>query len=420
MRKIYLLIFMSLASWTLMAQKSDNVGIGTVNPDQSAVLDIQSSEKGLLIPRMTELQRDAIANPATGLLIFQSDGEAPGFFFFSGEKWSPLSPTEAYAVATTDKNGWALDGNAANGTHKNRATAASFIGTPKDIPINFKIGGTKAGQIDNDNLFMGLYAGNGISSSSGGSNVALGTASLRDMSNGSGNFALGANSLRNHTTGSFNVAIGSSALREPADGSKNNIAIGALSMRYAQGNSNIAIGTNAGDNSEGDFNIFIGNKAGMNEKGSYKLYLSHSSTATPLIYGDFSAKFVSIGNVPVDKRDDIAASGNYSLIVEKGILSEKLKVALKSTNDWADYVFEPEYKANMMSLEEVEAFTIENKHLPNVPSAAELVEEGLDFGETSRMFMEKIEELHLYLIELNKEVKELKAENAALKAKIER
>jgi hypothetical protein len=71
----------------------------------------------------------------------------------------------------------------------------------------------------------------------------------------------------------------------------------------------------------------------------------------------------------------------------------------------------------MMSLEQVEKFTKENKHLPNVPSAQQLKDNGMDVGETSKMFMEKIEELTLYMIELNKEVKALKAENAALKGK---
>jgi hypothetical protein len=69
----------------------------------------------------------------------------------------------------------------------------------------------------------------------------------------------------------------------------------------------------------------------------------------------------------------------------------------------------------MMSLEEVEAFTIKNKHLPNVPSAEEMVKTGLDVSQTSKMFMEKIEELTLYMIEMNKEIKALKEENAKLK-----
>lgn len=59
--------------------------------DNSAVLDVQSTTQGMLTPRMTTAQRDAIANPATGLLIYQTDGGAPGFYFYDGTGWSPVS-----------------------------------------------------------------------------------------------------------------------------------------------------------------------------------------------------------------------------------------------------------------------------------------------------------------------------------------
>ena len=70
-----------------------------------------------------------------------------------------------------------------------------------------------------------------------------------------------------------------------------------------------------------------------------------------------------------------------------------------------------------MPLNEVESYTQKNKHLPNVPSADEMSASGLDVGQTSKMFMEKIEELTLYLIQLNKEIDALKAENLQLKNK---
>ena len=64
------------------------VGIGTTSPAASAVLDIQSSsnDKGILIPRMTQAQRNAISSPATGLMIFQTDGNS-GFYFYDGSSW---------------------------------------------------------------------------------------------------------------------------------------------------------------------------------------------------------------------------------------------------------------------------------------------------------------------------------------------
>lgn len=68
---------------------ANNVGINTTAPDSSAVLDIVSTDKGVLIPRMTLSQRDNISSPATGLLVFQSDG-TPGFYYYDGTIWRPL------------------------------------------------------------------------------------------------------------------------------------------------------------------------------------------------------------------------------------------------------------------------------------------------------------------------------------------
>ncbi len=59
------------------------------NPDNSAMLDIKSTDKGILIPRMTQAQRDAIASPALGLMIYQTDGIA-GFYFYDGSTWQQV------------------------------------------------------------------------------------------------------------------------------------------------------------------------------------------------------------------------------------------------------------------------------------------------------------------------------------------
>jgi hypothetical protein len=82
---------------------------------------------------------------------------------------------------------------------------------------------------------------------------------------------------------------------------------------------------------------------------------------------------------------------------------------------WADYVFENDYK--LMKLEEVEAFIEKNKHLPNIPSAKEINENGLQVGEVQKRMMEKIEELTLYVIEQNKQIKKMEAMIADLQNK---
>lgn len=113
---------------------------------------------------------------------------------------------------------------------------------------------------------------------------------------------------------------------------------------------------------------------------------------------DASEDCVRIGNV--------LPKSNYKLFVEKGILTEKVKVAVKNSSEWADYVFEENY--DLMPIDELENYVAKNKHLPNVPSADAMVEDGLDVAKMDAKLLEKIEEAYLYIIELKKEVDELK------------
>lgn len=82
---ISVLIF--LLPLSIYAQR---VGINTTMPDTSAILDINSTEGGLLIPRMTLFQRDVIPNPATGLLVYQTDFNQ-GFYYYDGFRWRPFT-----------------------------------------------------------------------------------------------------------------------------------------------------------------------------------------------------------------------------------------------------------------------------------------------------------------------------------------
>ncbi len=117
---------------------------------------------------------------------------------------------------------------------------------------------------------------------------------------------------------------------------------------------------------------------------------------------------------------------NYKLMVEGGIITEKLKVAPRNGPDWVwpDYVFSKSYKLN--SLDSVENFINKNSHLPDVPSAKEIGSNGFDVAEMDAKLLRKVEELTLYLIDMNKKLNEqekektqTKEEVAVLKKKIE-
>lgn len=94
-----LLLLPALVLATAFAQ--NNVGINTT-PDNSAALHVQSTTQGMLVPRMTQSDRDLIATPATGLLVYQTDGAA-GFYFYNGSAWTSLSgggTTDASALTS--------------------------------------------------------------------------------------------------------------------------------------------------------------------------------------------------------------------------------------------------------------------------------------------------------------------------------
>ena len=82
MKKLFTLLAAALLTATTFAQ----VGINIETPDASAALDITSTTGGLLVPRMTKAHRGFIDTPATGLMIYQTDG-TPGFYYFNGTSW---------------------------------------------------------------------------------------------------------------------------------------------------------------------------------------------------------------------------------------------------------------------------------------------------------------------------------------------
>lgn len=103
----------------------------------------------------------------------------------------------------------------------------------------------------------------------------------------------------------------------------------------------------------------------------------------------------------------------YKLYVEQGILTEKVKVAIKTSANWADYVFSDEYQ--LQPLSQVEQYIREHKHLPGIPSTHDVMETGLDLGSMDAKLLEKVEELTLHMIRLEKEINALKLENEALR-----
>lgn len=107
-------------------------------------------------------------------------------------------------------------------------------------------------------------------------------------------------------------------------------------------------------------------------------------------------------------------TGTYKLSVNGSIRSKEVKVEA----NWSDFVFYQDYE--LRTLEEVEKHINDKGHLPEIPSEAEVTENGINLGEMDAKLLQKIEELTLYMIDMNKQMQQLKSENQELKEKVTR
>ncbi|MFZ1692967.1 MAG: tail fiber domain-containing protein [Flavobacteriales bacterium] len=213
-------LFLSHAS---LAQTGVAIGTSTPVAHASAALDVQSTTQGVLVPRMTTAQRNAIASPATGLMVF--DTSLNQFWYYSSSAWVAIGATSA----------WSLTGNAGINP------ALHFIGTTDAQPIILKQNGNRAGYIASNN-------------------TALGNGSM-NVNTGSGNTAIGYQALGANTTGSGNTVVGNNAMSNSAVATTNNTVIGSLASSQIAGVQNTVIG--AGALSHGAArNVALGHYAG--------------------------------------------------------------------------------------------------------------------------------------------------------------
>ena len=119
------------------------------------------------------------------------------------------------------------------------------------------------------------------------------------------------------------------------------------------------------------------------------------------------------GKVVIGDTSLISTPGPYNLYVQNGILTEKVKVALRNAAEWSDDAFE-----STPSLEEVNNTINEKSHLPGMPSAESLVRDGYELKDMDAKLLAQIEWLWQHTIQLNKENEMLRKELDEIKEKI--
>jgi hypothetical protein len=137
--KQFITFFCLLYAFSSYAQSVAVNNDGSI-ADASAMLDIKSSTKGLLIPRMTQAQRLAIANPANGLMVYQTDGQA-GFYFNFGSAAAP-----SWLASGASNNTWTIFGNS--------LLASGTLGTTSNNHIDLMTNNTIRGRLSNQGEFF--------------------------------------------------------------------------------------------------------------------------------------------------------------------------------------------------------------------------------------------------------------------------
>jgi trimeric autotransporter adhesin len=315
----------------LFAQ-SQNLGINSdgSKPDRNAILDVKSTTKGVLFPRMSSAQRLAI--PATtGMMVY--DVTTKSFWYNNGSEWKSMG---ASALAAT--GAWDLNGNA--GTDNN-----NFLGTTDNAQLWIRVNNVNSGRIDHIqfNTFWGYGSGysnffgqyntgvgyealhlvnHGYSNTAvgrfalrntnqGHSNTAIGMDAMLENTNGARNTAVGMLSLLSNTTGLENVAVGYDALRSNTEGG-GNVAVGAAALHNnTSGTSNTVVGASAlYANTQGTDNTVVGSNAYTTGRGSYNTIMgSHT-----MRFGNTGSYNVCIGEGSMYYNQ----AGSYNVAVGSG------------------------------------------------------------------------------------------------------
>lgn len=308
MKFLVLSILIALNAGAYSYKKGPMVIGDKKKPEVSAALEIASTEKGFLAPRMTSAQRDAIASPIRGLLIFNTDEVT--FEVYNGLSWDGIAGSGGGVVEYENGEAYLVDSIVFEGTDfykvllDHTATdVATGIGNGAIIkmvdPNDYLVGltsnvqdqlDTKVDKVDpstdnaivrfdgvegdnQDSLvtiddvgainsparssFEGVEIGIGLGAIT--SNISIGSGSLDANTTGNFNTAIGVDSLTTNTEGSTNVGLGNQSLQFNTTGS-NNLAIGLNSLRFnSTGANSVAIGLSSLRDGTTSNNVAIGN-----------------------------------------------------------------------------------------------------------------------------------------------------------------
>jgi hypothetical protein len=252
-------------------QAQVGIGVSTTNMNASAQLEVASTTKGFLPPRMLASERALIASPTAGLLVFQTDAPV-GLYYYTGSAWTIVSSGSNYVDLSSAQtvagvktfssdllvNGLTI-GKGAGNSFQNTSIGKGALASNMDPSANN--GWTFYESLSNSiaNSAFGINALN--KNTTGGYNTALGASAMYSNTNGKHNTAIGNYALNGNTSGLTNTAIGDSSMTTNLTGSENT-AVGYQSLQQNKSSGNTGLGSLAlYGNSTGTRNTAVGKDA---------------------------------------------------------------------------------------------------------------------------------------------------------------
>jgi hypothetical protein len=301
----------------LFLADNGNVGIGTAAPDASSLLDVYSSNQGVLIPNVALTASNVaapITAPATSLLVYNTatNGTSPynvvpGYYYNAGTSTAPN--WVSFATNSSTSNGaWLLTGNTVG-------TTGDWMGTIDNYDVVFQRHNKRAGLL-NEN------------SSNTGGNTSWGVGALRNSSiyNGDNNTATGYDALYNNTDANQNTAMGAGALFTQSYSNNNipwnsdNVAVGFKSL-FTNNPTSILNGIQ--NTAIGDYSLYSNTTGTSNTANGYDALYSNTTGYRNNAMGDSSlynntiaSRNISVGNQALFSNtdaDDNVAFGTEAL-----------------------------------------------------------------------------------------------------------
>lgn len=293
MKKLLLFITLLAICHTGRAQSS-SVGIGTINPDASAQLDISSNNKGVLLPRMTTAQRNAISSPASGLQVYNTDNNC--MEYWNGTAWISSCGSTVNGAANLDCSGMQPSGVYQAGY---TTTSANYI----TVPVNVVTPGSWTANTNTQNGIT--FTGGGVFSAPGPSSIILyATSGVTPASNGSFTYTLTLGSA----TCNFNINYNSL----PACPTPSPALVATGSTCAIPLNSSKAFTVTGGTANTTAFTYSITPSSGVSAPAG-----TVSSGATPGIAfttpGNYTITYKAVDSLATCAASSITASQNFSV-----------------------------------------------------------------------------------------------------------